>query len=364
VPDLVFVDLTGGAGGAQHSLADLAHGLRQIGITPHLIAAEGTDATPIFEASFGTGISFVQPPGAAGVRSALKDLHPDLLIANTATQLRVALIAAPRQRMMFGLRNSAYSRNERLQMTAAAILRPRLSAFAPSRFARSLAPALLRPRVSVVPNPVSPVFTNREPMDGGVASVGVVTSGRSQVKGADLLPAIIRAASVRPFRWRVFGIDPDGKWIPPGSPVAAAFQELRADPSIEIVGRSPFVSQLSSLDFVLVVSRRESFGRVAAEAMSAGRVVVAPRHTALVETLSGGEAGLLYEPGDAHSAAAELVRAYDDDGLRKHLSAAARKHASEHFMPQRVAERFLEVALSTRYPRKRSMRTSGRVPKK
>ncbi len=349
--DLVFVDLAGGAGGPQYSLAELANGLRQIGTRPHLIAAEDGIARPIFEASFGTEISWVHAPRgvhhrarivAGAVRSALKDLHPDLLVVNTPTQLRVALVAAPRQRMMFGLRNSSYVWTERLQMTAAAIARPSLSAFAPSHFAKSLAPTLLRPRVSVVPNPVAPASTTREPMEDGNASVGVVTSGKAEIKGADLLPPIIRAASVRPFRWRVFGVDPEMALV--GSVVAAAVGELQADPSVELVGRSPFASQLSGLDFVVVVSRRESFGRVAAEAMAAGRVVVAPRHTGLVETLAGGTAGLLYEPGNANAAAAALIRAYDDDALRKKLSATARRHAAEHFLPERVAERFLELA--------------------
>jgi glycosyltransferase involved in cell wall biosynthesis len=72
-------------------------------------------------------------------------------------------------------------------------------------------------------------------------------------------------------------------------------------------------------------------------------VVVAPRHTGLVETLAGGVAGLLYEPGNANAAAAELVRAYDDDELRKRLSVAARRHASEQFLPELVAERFLDA---------------------
>lgn len=349
--DLVFLDLAGGAGGPQHSLAELANGLRQIGTKPHLIAAEDSGARPMFEASFGTNISFVHAPHrihhrarvvAGAVRSALRELHPDLLVPNTPTQLRVALAAAPRQRMMFGLRNSSYVWTERLQMTAAAIARPSLGAFAPSHFAKSLAPTPLRPRVSVVPNPVAPASANREPMQDGTARVGVVSSGRAHIKGADLLPSIIRAASVRPFLWRVFGVDP--QMAPPGSALAAAVDELQADPSVELVGRPPFAPQLSSLDFVVVVSRRESFGRVAAEAMAAGRVVVAPRHTGLVETLAEGAAGLLYEPGNANAAAAELVRAYDDKELRRKLSVTARRHALEHFLPERVAERFLEVA--------------------
>ena len=75
----------------------------------------------------------------------------------------------------------------------------------------------------------------------------------------------------------------------------------------------------------------ETFGIVAAEAMSHGIPVVASRIGGLQYSMVDGESGLLAEPGDAADLADKIGRVWRDAELARRVGHAARLHAERHF---------------------------------
>ena len=80
---------------------------------------------------------------------------------------------------------------------------------------------------------------------------------------------------------------------------------------------------LATADVVVVPSRLETYGQVAAEAMALGRCVVAADGGALGERLRDGVDALVVAAGDADALTTALLRALDDPALRHRLGAAA-----------------------------------------
>jgi len=87
----------------------------------------------------------------------------------------------------------------------------------------------------------------------------------------------------------------------------------------------------------------ETFGVVAAEAMSHGVPVVASRIGALQETVIDGETGLLAEPGNAADLAHKLSRVWADPDLSRRLGRNARRRAEEEFSEDVYFARLVEV---------------------
>jgi len=75
----------------------------------------------------------------------------------------------------------------------------------------------------------------------------------------------------------------------------------------------------------------EPFGRAVAEAMAAGRPVVAARCGGIPEIIEDGAAGLLVEPGDAKGFAAAVAALLDNADRRARLGAAGRRRAETLF---------------------------------
>jgi glycosyltransferase involved in cell wall biosynthesis len=100
---------------------------------------------------------------------------------------------------------------------------------------------------------------------------------------------------------------------------------------------------LERASVVVAPCEREGFGLAAAEAMAAGRPVVAAAGGALLELVSEGETGLLVPPRDAVALRAAVERLLADPELRERLGRAARARAQERFGWDAVIERTLEV---------------------
>jgi glycosyltransferase involved in cell wall biosynthesis len=86
--------------------------------------------------------------------------------------------------------------------------------------------------------------------------------------------------------------------------------------------------------------RRESFGRVAAEAQACGVPVVASDDGGIPETIQPGESGLLVPPGDVQAWANAITRLATDASLRSRMGAAGRAQACARFAAPRIAEAF------------------------
>lgn len=81
---------------------------------------------------------------------------------------------------------------------------------------------------------------------------------------------------------------------------------------------NPF-SLLREADVVLICSKNEAFGRVAAEAMLFGKAIIATRSGANLELFDDEVSALLYSPGNANQLAEKIERLYKDRTLLETL---------------------------------------------
>lgn len=101
----------------------------------------------------------------------------------------------------------------------------------------------------------------------------------------------------------------------------------------------------------------EAFGLTAAEAMSAGRAVVAARSGGLEEVVQHGKTGLLVPPGRPDILALALTRLLSDPALRHRMEEAAREQALAAFS----TDAFIEATLAA-YRDVLRQKTSAPVP--
>ncbi len=116
--------------------------------------------------------------------------------------------------------------------------------------------------------------------------------------------------------------------------------------SVEFLGgvsEEDKASLLSSVDvYVAPHTGGESFGIVLVEAMSAGACVVASDLNAFRQVLAEGDAGVLFDVGEAPALVDALCRTLSDRELRERLNAVSSRHVERYDWPV-VAARILDV---------------------
>ena len=193
-----------------------------------------------------------------------------------------------------------------------------------------VASRLARPsQVTVVPNPIDPrdVCAPRPHQRGPRLRVAYVGTP-APYKGFELLPQLIRATRDAPVEWVIFA--------GPRTMMPATFAELQ-DLGVDLPGKTHDVRTVyGSCDAVIVPSRRESFGRVVAEAMANGLPVVASDLTPLRDLLGDDQAGLLVPVDDVAALASAVVRLAGDPHLCSALGQEGRAR-SARFAPGPIA---------------------------
>jgi glycosyltransferase involved in cell wall biosynthesis len=106
----------------------------------------------------------------------------------------------------------------------------------------------------------------------------------------------------------------------------------------------------AAADAVAVPSRREAFGRVAAEALVAGTPVVATAVGAVPEVLRAGRDALLVEPDDPGALAAALGRVLSEPGLAASLVASGAARVRSEFTPERSLASFTSLVAALAPP--------------
>lgn len=194
------------------------------------------------------------------------------------------------------------------------------SAVALLSISNAVTAAMKHPTIFTIPEPIEPPDTPIPPKSKGGARRVIGYLGRLDPrKGVD---DICRAAGL---------VDADV--LIAGTPLVAPpsyVDELKALAEENAPGRVTFLgavpspwSFLSSVDVLVVPSRREPWGRVAAEALMARVPVIAADAGGLPEIVRDEVDGLLYPPGDVPALAGQLQRVLFDDELRDRLANAA-----------------------------------------
>lgn len=91
------------------------------------------------------------------------------------------------------------------------------------------------------------------------------------------------------------------------------------------------------MDFELVCSRAEAFGRVTVEAYLGGLPVIGSRAGGTVELIQDGITGFLYELDDISELSNKMSLLINDSTLRKRMGDCARDYAVQNFLSERCA---------------------------
>ncbi len=174
----------------------------------------------------------------------------------------------------------------------------------------------------------------------------ILFAGRIQpLKGVDIAITALSLMSNESARFVVIG-GPSGH---AGEAELARLKELAED--LGLAGRVHFIppvprDQLAAFyqaaDAVVMPSRSETFGLVAAEAQSCGTPVIAAAVGGLPFIIEHGKSGLLVDGHDPADYAAALDRVLDDPSFAAELSTGAIEH-SERFSWDATVTRFLEL---------------------
>jgi D-inositol-3-phosphate glycosyltransferase len=96
-------------------------------------------------------------------------------------------------------------------------------------------------------------------------------------------------------------------------------------------------------DALLMPSRAETFGMVAAEAMACGTPVVAFAAGGLADVIGDSEGGLLVESGDVSALSLALKDMLGNDALRQRISISASARSQREFSLVTHTNRCLDV---------------------
>ena len=185
-----------------------------------------------------------------------------------------------------------------------------------SETARRLLPPDLK--VELLPNPIA-IGRVAPPTASETCVVTYLAGTDHPVKGFDLLPRIIEATKNPSVRFRVYA-NRSVSTRHERSNEAWDWFSRAVDDRVEL---HPFVSDvgpvLASSDVVLVPSRAESFNRVMAESMAAGRPVVASYIGAHAAHCAGGPVGLFFDIDDPVCAGRQIDQLATNLRLRHEL---------------------------------------------
>lgn len=200
---------------------------------------------------------------------------------------------------------------------------------------------LLDPRARIVvaqPGVNHHIFTpgKTEEAEGGAGSAPPATQhtlvcvGRMQyIKGTDVMMRALAELRKAGMNVRVEFLG-GGSGGPDTQDFERLATELGVADSVDITPPVPpheLVTWYRRADLVIVPSRSESFGFVAAEAAASGACVVASRVGGLPSVVVDGKTGVLFEPGDHIGLARAITELLTDPDQRQRMGRAGVLHA-------------------------------------
>ena len=306
-------------------------------------------------------------PGAAEIARHLEAVGPDLVIERLALLAPVGAEAASRLGVPHVYEINAPLENEAADHRGFTDLGAARAGFRAgfarssgaiavseevARWARTLAPAGYE--VQVVPNGADPIFFETPGSDAvdrmrralgfvqPAFNVGFVGSFKPWHDLENLVRAVAGLGVRTPSRLVAVGDGPRRSAV-----LAAAFSSGVQVAHLPHVPHEDVPAVFALCDAVAVpyASEEAYFSPLKlAEAMSAGRPVVASATGPCMRVIRHGEDGLLVPPGDSVAMTAALRRLALDPDLRERLGGAARRSASRLFNWDRAVARMLALA--------------------
>jgi glycosyltransferase involved in cell wall biosynthesis len=110
--------------------------------------------------------------------------------------------------------------------------------------------------------------------------------------------------------------------------------------------RTDVLGCLKSFDLFVMSSITEGLGTSLLDAMACSRPIVATRAGGIPEIVDEGVSGLLVPPRDAHALADAIIKALEDEPLRRRLGAAGFERVRERFTVERMVAQTAAVYAS------------------
>jgi glycosyltransferase involved in cell wall biosynthesis len=294
-------------------------------------------------------------------RRHFRQARPDLVVV-TSSMVPAAVLAARREGVPVLVHASELLNGERLpslaKRGAARVLRNRTARWASAVIACSDAVAdqfeHSEAQVETLYPPIADLGGgDREgfrgchgiaPHEVCVTAVGNITRGRGQDLLLRAMPKV--RARVPAARCLIVG-DPFNRArdLEYRQRLENLAQELELGDGIAFVQASDRIADVYAAADIVVNPARipESFGRVACEALTAGRPVVATRVGAVPEILDHGRTALLVEPDSSRGLAEAVIELAEDPALAARLAAVGRDEVLRRFDPGQISVRFREL---------------------
>lgn len=348
-------------GGAETSLLELAHAVRQAG---HSVAIGAPPGSAVLDAAPGECErwtiavprldvrSWRRPRTLLALRRAVRDLRrrlhlarPDLIHANSLSAQCLAAQVAPRSGIpsIWNLRDLRYpsifarwaaARSTRILVPSAAC-------------ARSLESSTGARHIDILPNaiplPKEPRALTELPAPPTVVSISTLAPWKRIDYLVRSVPLVLaRRAEVR---FRVVGDDRFGDDPNARERLARLARSLNVERAITFEGWSDSVHEVLA-ECVLLVhpADDEPFGRVLIEAMAMARPVVAVGRAGPAEIVVDGETGTLVESSEPESIARGILSALEDPAELARRGRNARARFERHYTMERLLPRYLELA--------------------
>lgn len=217
-----------------------------------------------------------------------------------------------------------------------------------------------RDRITVIPNPLGLSAANGNGVGrkakfeecATVLYIGRIERAKGIKVLAEAIPKVIQ--KFPRARFLIAGYDrPTARGTSQRAELEQQFAAAGAAANVEFIGAVE-QAQLPSLyeraDLCVVPPLQyESFSYTCAQAMAAGKAVVATRIGGISETVNNGMTGLIVEPGNAGELAEAILRLVNDRELCARMGRAGHEKVLREYDPLKVAQRNLEVYAQARW---------------